>query len=130
MWIPTKSLADTNWISLRISLAKADQIHSDKEKKPEKQDLEAATIPEVKKTKKNHLDEVDHLNLMVNQEKIVEERHALRDPSNDFIDQETISQELKHIRDHFVAQAKDTTIPEKVSPIESLEDLIRDKITH
>ena len=111
-------------------MAKADQIHSDKEKGQEKPDPEAALIQEAKKTKKNHLDEVDHLNLMVNQEKIVEERHALRDPSNDFIDQETISQELKHIRDHFVAQAKDTTIPEKVSPIESLEDLIRDKITH
>jgi hypothetical protein len=31
-------------------LAKADQILSDKEKKPEKQDQEATTTPEVKKT--------------------------------------------------------------------------------
>jgi hypothetical protein len=41
-------------------LAKADQIHSDKEKKQEKRDPEAATIQEAKK-KESHLG-----NLLVN----------------------------------------------------------------
>lgn len=108
-------------------MVKAEQILSDKEKKPEKQDQEAATIPEVKK-RENHLG-----SLLVNQhlsdlemisddqhvheqsqrtsdlEKIVEEANHLTS------DQETRSQRPMPIRDHFVAQAKDTMIREKHS---------------
>lgn len=60
------------------------------------------------------------------QEKIRNEHHAQYDPNQHFVGQEMRSQRPMRTRDHFVAQAKVTMIPEKISQIESLEDLVRD----